>query len=121
MTEGGELPPNTIFKMSNKLIWVVKNFEVLASDLTERIGNPSNFDMSSLITNLEAAENPTPATPSPSSRGASALSSVPPAGPSKRSHDASDREDDRYFKRFFFHSKGQIRKVSLRIVFNDQN
>ncbi len=97
MTEGGDLPANTMFKMGNKLIWVVKNFEVLASDLTERIGNPSNFDMSSVSSNQEAAETPTPATPSPSSRGSAGCGSAPPAVPSKRSHDTSEREDDRYF------------------------
>jgi len=89
--------PNSVFKMNNKLIWIVKDFEVIAKP-DVRIGNPASFDPSNILSQ-SSDQAPVPTTPSPSFKAVPSNGiSAPPAGPSKRPLDSpnNDYTGDRF-------------------------
>jgi hypothetical protein len=90
MTNAGTRP-NTIFKMNNKLVWIVRDFEVVAEP-GQRIGNPAPFDPANVAPD-PADQLPAPTTPSSSGAKLAPESSTPPAVPLKRPFGSTDRED----------------------------
>ena len=94
--------PNSIFKMNNKLIWIVKDFEVVAES-DARIGNPVPIDPSTFSAGNEpdvaaavaatAMSASVPTTPSPSGKLTATTNPVAaPAGPLKRPLESPDSE-----------------------------